>query len=74
MYGMGADALAEELHIPPQRATTLMKRFNAAFPSFEIFRKGLIRKARERGYVETLGGYRRYVFQAENRQQHLMCV
>lgn len=61
MYGISAFGLAQRLHIARGEANKLIDDYFKAFPSIKTYISNTIETAREKGYVETLFGRRRYL-------------
>jgi len=61
MYGISAFGLAQRLGIQRSEAKKLIDDYFASFPSIASFIENTLASAREKGYVETLFGRRRYV-------------
>lgn len=61
MYGISAFGLAQKLHIARGEANKLIDDYFKAFPSIKTYISNTIETAREKGYVETLFGRRRYL-------------
>ena len=61
MYGISSFGLAERLRCPRAEAKQIIDDYFASFPSIRGFIDATIAQARERGYVETLFGRRRYI-------------
>lgn len=61
MYGISSFGLAQRLKISRSEAKEIIDGYFAAFPSIKDFIAETIRKAGEKGYVETLFGRRRYL-------------
>ena len=61
MYGISTFGLAERLRCPRSEAKQIIDDYFASFPSIRGFIDTTIAQARERGYVETLFGRRRYI-------------
>ena len=68
MYGISSFGLAQRLHLGRKEAGKLIDDYFASFPAIRSFIDGSIAFAREKGYVETLFGRRRYLpdIQAKN--------
>ncbi|MDX1421129.1 MAG: DNA polymerase [Rubricoccaceae bacterium] len=66
-YGISAFGLAQRLRIGNKEAQTLIDSYRASYPEVGNFLDGLLEEARQRGYVETLLGRRRYVPQITAR-------
>ncbi len=60
-YGISAHGLAEQLKISRSEAREIIQRYFATFPKVQAYIEELLREAREKGYVETLLGRRRYL-------------
>ncbi|WP_412070506.1 DNA polymerase I [Rubrivirga sp. IMCC43871] len=60
-YGISAFGLASRLRIGNAEAKELIDQYRASYPRVIEFLDGLVVEARERGYVETLLGRRRYL-------------
>ncbi len=60
-YGISAFGLAQRLRIGNSEAQELIDQYRASYPRVIQFLDGLIDEARDRGYVETLLGRRRYL-------------
>ena len=61
IYGLGSNALANDLGIPVSAAKEFIDKYFATFPGVRDFIESCKRKARETGYSETLFGRRRYL-------------
>ena len=61
MYGISSFGLAERLRCPRSEARQIIDDYFASFPSIRGFIDATVAQARERGYVETLFGRRRYI-------------
>ncbi len=61
VYGLGANALANDLGIPVAEAKQFIDKYFATFPGVREFIRSCQRHAREVGYAETLFGRRRYL-------------
>ena len=61
MYGISAFGLAQRLKIPRAEARKIIDDYFANFPDISAFIDGTVASAREKGYVETLFGRRRYL-------------
>ncbi|MBC8145008.1 MAG: DNA polymerase I, partial [bacterium] len=60
MYGIGPFGLARRLKIPKAEAQTLITTYFQKYPGVQQYISETVEKARALGYVETLGGRRRY--------------
>ncbi|XP_062540713.1 DNA polymerase theta [Armigeres subalbatus] len=61
IYGMGARSMAEELNVDEDTARTLMEQFHSTYPEIRRYADKVVQVTRERGYIETLTGRRRYL-------------
>lgn len=60
-YGQGAFGLAENLGIPRNEASEIIKRYFEKFGRIKNYIEDTIKLAREQGFIETLAGRRRYI-------------
>lgn len=74
IYGMGPYRLARESGLTLAEAENYIKEYFERFPGIEAYLANTKRQAREKGYVETLLGRRRYfpIFQARSRANREM--
>ncbi|MFW6097936.1 MAG: DNA polymerase, partial [Chloroflexota bacterium] len=74
IYGMGPYRLARESGLTLAEAENYIKEYFERFPGIEDYLSNTKRQAREKGYVETLLGRRRYfpIFQARTRANREM--
>ncbi|WP_457631475.1 DNA polymerase I [Oceanithermus sp.] len=61
LYGMSAHRLSRELDIAYGEAQAFIDRYFESYPGVRRFMEETLERARQRGYVETLFGRRRYV-------------
>jgi len=61
LYGMSAHRLSSELSIPYVEAENFIERYFASYPRVRAWIDKTLEDAREKGYVETLFGRRRFV-------------
>ncbi|MCR4307849.1 MAG: DNA polymerase I [Candidatus Berkelbacteria bacterium] len=61
IYGLGSNALANDLGIPVTAAKDFIDKYFATFPGVRDFIESCKRQARETGYAETMFGRRRYL-------------
>ncbi len=66
-YGISAFGLASRLRIGNSEAQELIDQYRQSYPRVIELLDGLLEEARDRGYVETLLGRRRYVPQITSR-------
>jgi DNA polymerase-1 len=60
-YGISAFGLAQRLGIPRREAAEIIDQYFKQFPGIRKYMDDTIALARERGYVETVTGRRRYI-------------
>ncbi len=74
IYGMGSFRLARESGLTLAEAENYIKEYFDQFPGIEAYLDKTKRQAREKGFVETLLGRRRYfpIFQARSRANREM--
>lgn len=60
-YGISAFGLSQRLGIPRKEAAEIIAQFFANFPGVKHYIDSTIEGAREKGYVETVSGRRRYL-------------
>jgi len=61
IYGQSAYGLAQTLGIPNEEARTFIENYFRQFPGVRVWTTRVLEEARQRGYVETLMGRRRYL-------------
>ncbi|MFN2378486.1 MAG: DNA polymerase, partial [Candidatus Binatia bacterium] len=61
VYGMGPQRLSRELGITRAKAEDYIKRYFEKFPEVQKFYASQLEQARDKGYVSTLMGRRRYL-------------
>lgn len=61
VYGMGASRLANDLRITPTDAARYLKQYFERYPEVKRVQTGLISRARQNGYAETLWGRKRAI-------------
>ncbi len=70
LYGMGSRKLAQTLGIGTKEAKEIIENYFASFPTVKAYLESIEAGAKERGYVETLLGRRRYFdFEHANAMQ-----
>lgn len=67
IYGQGPFALSKQLSIPQEEAKAFITEYFRRFAGVRAFLDRQVELARERGYVETLFGRRRYVPEVHDR-------
>ncbi len=73
-YGISAWGLAQRLRCSTREAQQLIEEYQRAFPGVTRYLHRVVEAARQKGYVETLLGRRRYVpnINARNRTERSM--
>ncbi|PIS10253.1 MAG: DNA polymerase I [Bdellovibrio sp. CG10_big_fil_rev_8_21_14_0_10_47_8] len=66
-YGQGAFGLAENLGISRSEAADIIKRYFSRFPRVQNYIEDTIVLAKEKGYVSTLAGRRRYMDELKSK-------
>ena len=61
LYGISAFGLSQRLDIPRKEAKEIIDGYFASYPKVKEYMDGAIADAREKGYVETVFGRRRYL-------------
>jgi DNA polymerase-1 len=61
IYGISAFGLSERLNIPRKEAAGIIENYFEKYPRIKAYMDESIEIARERGYVETIMGRRRYL-------------
>ncbi|MBK12254.1 MAG: DNA polymerase I [Crocinitomicaceae bacterium] len=61
LYGQGAFGLAETLKIPRREAKGIIEAYFAEFSELKSYQTRVVEEARERGYVETVLGRKRWL-------------
>ncbi len=69
IYGISSFGLSERLTIGRKEAKELIDGYFASYPGVRIYMDESIRKAREKGYVTTMFGRRRYLRDILSRNQ-----
>lgn len=67
IYGMGSKALGEQLNIAEEEARGLMSTFKTTYPAMQDYTKKIVASCRDKGYIETISGRRRYLPQIFER-------
>ena len=70
IYGQGAFSLSQQLHISAREAGEFIDNYFLTYPRIKRYMDSAVALAREKGYVETLYGRRRYLpeINSDNRQ------
>ncbi len=61
IYGISAFGLSQRLEIPRKEAAAIIESYFLQYPDIKRYMNDTVEQARERGYVETLLGRRRYL-------------
>ncbi len=61
IYGISAFGLSQRLGVPRGEAAKLIEQYFATYPSIKTYMDKTINEAKDKGYVETLLGRRRYL-------------
>ncbi|MGH7203320.1 MAG: DNA polymerase [Candidatus Levyibacteriota bacterium] len=68
IYGMSSYGLSAGLHIPQEDAEQFIQQFYATYPHIKTYYGMYLKNARIHGFVETMLGRRRYVFEDPRRK------
>lgn len=71
LYGQGAFSLARQLGISREQAQAFIDQYFERFSGVRAFLDAQVEQAREKGYVETLLGRRRYVPELKSRNWNI---
>ena len=69
MYGISPFGLAKQLKIDHEQAREIIERYFQRFPAVKEWMGTTLRDAYEKGFVETLGGFKRYVLEIRSNNQ-----
>ena len=67
IYGISAFGLSQRLRIPRGEAKQLIEGYFDSYPKVKEYMDNVVNAAREKGYVETLFGRRRYLADIDSR-------
>ena len=67
IYGISAFGLSQRLSIPRSEAKALIDGYFASYPKVKEYMERVVNEARNKGYVETLCGRRRYLGDINSR-------
>ena len=67
IYGISAFGLSQRLRIPRSEAKQLIEGYFESYPKVKEYMDNVVATAREKGYVETLFGRRRYLADIDSR-------
>lgn len=71
MYGISPFGLAKQLKIDHDTAKQIIDRYFEEFSGVKIWLENTLSDAYAKGYVETLGGFRRYLIELKQGNHHL---
>ena len=71
MYGLSPFGLARQLKIDRSAAEEIIERYFNEFPRVKNWLDKTLAEAYEKGYVETLGGFRRYLIELKQGNQRV---
>lgn len=71
IYGMSSHGLSTELRIPEEEASTYIDLYFNKFRGVKKFIDNIVEFAKEKGYVETILGRRRYVPELESKNRNI---
>ena len=60
LYGMGQKKLSDTLGISTKEAKAIIEKYFESFPTVKSYFRSIVESSKEKGYVETLLGRRRY--------------
>ncbi len=71
LYGISSFGLSRQLKIDRDAAKALIERYFEEFPAVKAWQEKTLAEAYENGYVETLGGFRRYLVELKQGNFHV---
>ena len=69
MYGISPFGLAKQLKTQPSEAKETIDRYYQRFPAVKEWMGTILASTYEKGFVETLGGFKRYVLELRSNNQ-----
>ncbi len=66
LYGQSAYGLAQQLKIDPKVAATFIEKYYTRFAKVKEYQEKILAEAKEKGYLETLSGFRRYLLELQS--------
>jgi DNA polymerase-1 len=69
IYGISAFGLSQRLGIPRREASEIIDAYFTEFPAVKLYMDQVVNEAREKEYVETILGRRRYLADINSRNQ-----
>ncbi|XP_021338869.1 DNA polymerase theta-like isoform X1 [Mizuhopecten yessoensis] len=70
VYGIGPKALGEQLEVDQNEAAVFIETFKSRYPGMRTFLRKSVETCREKGYVETILGRRRYLPSIRDTNPH----
>ena len=70
LYGIGVKALAQQLNVTEDEATHFMESFKSKYPTMRRFITTTIQECRDKGYIITISGRKRYLPQIHSTEMH----
>lgn len=67
IYGISAFGLSQRLEIPRKEAAEIIEAYFRQYPNVKKYMNDIVESAREKGYVETVKGRRRYLRDIQSR-------
>ena len=74
IYGISAFGLSQRLRIPRAEAKQLIEGYFDSYPKVKEYMDNVVATAREKGYVETLFGRRRYLADIDSRNANVRAL
>ena len=74
IYGISAFGLSQRLRIPRSEAKQLIVGYFESYPKVKEYMDNVVAAAREKGYVETLFGRRRYLADIDSRNANVRAL
>lgn len=68
IYGMSGFGLSAQLHIPVEEAQKFINEFYKTYPSIRTYYDEFLKQGSRTGFVETILGRRRFVFESEGQK------
>ncbi len=66
LYGMSAFGLSQELRIDPKTAAKFIEKYYQRFSKVKQYQVQILKEAYEKGYLETISGFRRYILELKS--------
>ena len=70
VYGIGVKALAQQLNVTEDEATQFMESFKSKYPTMRKFITTTVQECRDKGYIMTISGRKRYLPQIHSTEIH----